>query len=194
MECRITSTRHSRRPASQGGFTLTETLIGMGLTTLLVLVLCAFGLFSSRSFAGLFNYVDLDEKNKIAMDQMSRDVRQAKRLKSCSTNGTTMTVQSITLEDADGKDLVYSYYPQQGTLMRLKDGRASAVLEGCDRLAFTLGQRNTQAGGSDVFLAASPATCKVINVSWSCSRKILGKKENTESVQTARIVIRKQST
>jgi len=182
-----------RGQGSRGGFTLTETLISMGLTTLLVLVLCAFGLFSSRSFAGLFNYVDLDEKNKIAMDNMSRDVRQARRLKSCTTNAATMTVQSITLEDADGKDLVYSYYPQQGNLMRLKDGRASVVLEGCDRLAFTLGQRNTQAGGSDVFLAASPKTCKVINVSWSCSRKILGKKENTESVQTARIVIRKQS-
>jgi hypothetical protein len=166
----------------------------MGITTLLVLVLCAFTLFSSRSFAGIFNYVDLDEKNKIAMDQMSRDVRQAKRLKSCTTNAATMSIDRITLEDADGTDLVYSYNQNRGTLMRMQNGRARVVLEGCDRLAFTLGQRNTQAGGSEVFPAASPATCKVINVSWSCSRTILGKKENTESVQTARIVIRKQST
>jgi hypothetical protein len=164
----------------------------MGLTTLVALVICSFSLFSSRSFAGLVNYVDLDEKNKTAMDEMSRDVRQAKRLKSCKTNLTTMTVEGITLEDADGTDLVYSYNQKNGTLLRLKSGRAHVVLEGCDRLAFTLGQRNTQTGGYDVYAAASPATCKVINVSWTCSRTILGNKQNSESAQTARIVIRKQ--
>jgi hypothetical protein len=169
-------------------------LMAMGLTTLVVLVICALSLFSSRSFAGLFNYVDLDERNKMVMDQLSRDVRQAKRLKSCTTNAATMTVQSITLEDSDGTDLIYSYNQKHGTLTRVKDGRARVVLQGCDRLAFILGQRNTHTGGYDVYDAASPATCKVINVTWNCSRKILGKKENTESAQTARIVIRKQGT
>jgi prepilin-type N-terminal cleavage/methylation domain-containing protein len=193
MACRITYTK-SRRKHARRGFTLIEVLIAMGLTTLLVLVICSFSLFSSRSFAGLFNYVDLDEKNKVAMDEMSRDVRQAKRLKSCKTNATTMTVEAITLEDADGNDLIYVYNQKYGTLTRLKNGRANIVLEGCDRLAFNLGQRNTQTGGYDVYAAASPATCKVINVSWSCSRKILGNKQNTESAQTARIVIRKQGT
>jgi hypothetical protein len=32
----------------------------------------------------------------------------------------------------------------------------------------------------------------LIEVSWICSRQIFGKKVNTESVQTAKIVIRKQ--
>ena len=34
--------------------------------------------------------------------------------------------------------------------------------------------------------------CKLIAVSWVCSRTILGSKMNTESVQTAKIIIRKQ--
>ena len=40
--------------------------------------------------------------------------------------------------------------------------------------------------------SATVATAKVIDLSWVCSRSILGQKANTESVQTARIVIRKQ--
>ena len=48
-------------------------------------------------------------------------------------------------------------------------------------------------GGSyDVYPAGTIATAKVIDVSWVCSRTLFGRKENTESVQTARIVIRKQ--
>ena len=197
MECRATSIRRSL-PAdprrSQGGFSLIEVLIASAITTLVVLVICALTLHSSRSFAAIFNYVDLDDSNQIAMDQLSRDVRQAKRLKSCTTNAVTKTVDSITLEDADGTDLVYTYFQKQGALMRTKAGRSRAVLKGCDKLAFTLGQRNTYTGGYDVYAASSPATCKVIHVSWNCSRKIMGNKENTESMQTARIVIRKQGT
>ena len=42
------------------------------------------------------------------------------------------------------------------------------------------------------FYSASnnPAICKLVSVSWRCSRTILGQKVNTESVQTAKIVIR----
>lgn len=194
MECRTIYTKTERRRRTQRGFTLVETLIGMGITTLLVLVLCAFSLHSSRSFAALFNYVDLDGGNQTVMDQLSRDIRQAKRLKSCTTNATTMAIDKIVLEDADGTDLIYSYNPKHGTLTRVKAGRARVVLKGCERLEFALGQRNTYSGGYDVYAAASPATCKVINVSWNCARAILGNKQNTESVQTARIVIRKQGT
>jgi len=182
------------RPKGLKAFSLIEVLIASGITTLVVLVICALTLHSSRSFAAIFNYVDLDDSNQIAMDQLSRDVRQAMRLKSCTTNVTTKLVDSITLEDADGTDLVYTYFQKQGTLMRTRAGRSRAVLKGCDKLAFNLAQRNTYTGGYDVYAASSPATCKVINISWSCSRKIMGNKENTESMQTARIVIRKQGT
>jgi hypothetical protein len=34
----------------------------------------------------------------------------------------------------------------------------------------------------------------VVNISWICSRSIFGNSINTEAVQTARIVIRRQGT
>lgn len=175
-------------------FALAEALIAAGLTALLVVVVCSFTVFSSRNFAALFNYVSLDDANRLAMDQITRDVRQALSLKSCTTNSTTQKIDSITLVDGDGADLLYSYNRTAGTLTRTKSAKSRVVLKGCESLAFTLGQRNAISNSYGVFPPSSPATCKVIHVTWVCSRRILGQKENTDSVQTARIVIRKQGT
>jgi hypothetical protein len=66
------------------------------------------------------------------------------------------------------------------------------LLKGCDALTFAIAQRNPMGGSYDVYPTASPSTAKVVNVAWNCSRTILGRKANTENVQTARIVIRRQ--
>lgn len=161
--------------------------MAVGITGILVITLCAFSFFTGKSFAALFNYVDLDDVNRIAMDTLTRDVRQSNRVTGATTN-------SLTLEDADGSSIVYTYSPTTKTLTRNKNGVNKVVLTECSKLLFNLGQRNTATGGYDVYPAATPATCKVVNVSWMCSRSIYGKAENTESVQTARIVIRKQGT
>jgi type II secretory pathway component PulJ len=169
------------------GFLLAETMVAVGITSLVVLVICAFSIFSGRSFAALFNYVDLDDANRVAIDQLTRDVRQANKVTSCTTN-------SLVLQDADGLDITYTYDSAAKTLTRAKNGAARVMLQGCDRLGFVIGQRNTVGGSYDVYPAATPATAKVVNVSWSCSRGIFRAQENTEAVQTARIVIRKQGT
>jgi hypothetical protein len=170
-----------------GGFSLVEAVVASGITALLVLVICSFVVFSSHSFAALFNYVSLDDMNRIAMDHITRDVRQSNRVKAA-------TAISLTLEDADMSDIVYNYDSTQRVLTRTKNGSTRVVLKGCDRVLFTLGQRNPIGGTYDVYNPSSMDSVKVVNVSWMCSRTILGRKENTESVQTARIVIRKQGT
>jgi hypothetical protein len=180
--------------ASLSGFALLEAIIAAGITTLLVLVMCSFMMFSGRSFAALFNYVDLDDVNKVAMDRITRDVRQANRVTQAYTNTLTGKVTSITLENADLSLTTYTYNPTLRLLTRTKGASTTVVLEQCDRLAFRLCQRNPVGGTYDVYEASGPALCKVVDVSWMCSRMILGRKENTESVQTARIVIRKQGT
>jgi hypothetical protein len=166
---------------------MVEAVVAMGITTLLVLVVCSFVIFSSHSFAALFNYVSLDDMNRLAMDRVTRDVRQANRVKAATST-------SLTLEDADMNDIVYNYDTTQRTLTRTKSGTTKVILKGCDRILFTLGQRNPVGGTYDVYNPSTMDAVKVVNVSWMCSRTILGRKENTESVQTARIVIRKQGT
>lgn len=180
-------TKPIARPAA--GFALLEAVIAAGITTLMVLVLCSFTIFSGHSFATLFNYVDLHDVNRIAMDRITRDVRQANRVKAATST-------SLTLEEADGvSEIVYTYSPSLRTLFRSKTGwPMEQILTECERLEFTLGQRNPVGGSFDVYNPSSMNLVKVVNVSWMCSRSILGRKENTESVQTARIVIRKQGT
>ena len=186
MDCKITSTKTAAR-RKLAGFGLTEALFAAGITTLLVVALCSFIVFSSRSFAALYNYVDLDDDNRVAIDRITRDVRQCNRVKSWTTT-------QMVLEDTDGLDLTYTYNPTQRTLSRNKAGVSEVILKECDRLNFSMGQRNIVGGSYDYYPPATPESCKIVNVSWLCSRGILGMKENTESVQTARIVIRKQGT
>jgi hypothetical protein len=184
---RLTTNRAPAWRPGRGGFALTEMLFAMGITVLLVLVVCAFALFSARSFATLTNYVELDDANRLGMDQLTRDLRQCNRI-------TGATATTLDLEDADGFTISYLYSPTAGTLTRTKAGVAKVILTECDALSFSLGQRNPVGGSYDVYPAATAATAKLVNVSWVCSRKIFGMKANTESVQTARIVIRKQGT
>ncbi len=169
------------------------------MTILVVGILLAaivmFMTFSTRSFTAMYNYVELDDHNRLAMDQLTRDIRQCKRVVTCNPH------ELIVLDD-DDLPLAYTFHPDReipgygrGVLVRVKNnGVEKVMLKGCDRLNFQVGQRNAINGSYEIFPAATAASAKVVNVSWLCSRTIFGRKENTESVQTARIVIRKQGT
>ncbi len=192
MDFRTISTEKRKRRAS-AGFTLSEVVFTVGITALCLGALAMFFVFSTHSFTTLYNYVDLDDANRLAIDQLTRDVRQADRVKSFTAN-------SLTLQDANGI-ISYIYNPRERTFTRTvrdeRSGIASAptvLLNECDRLSFVLGQRTPMANSMEVYTNATPLTAKVVNVSWSCSRQVLGHKEESESVQTARIVIRKQGT
>ena len=180
----MSTKRHSPK-----GFILSEMIVVMGITTILSLAVMAFFMLSSRSFAAIFNYVDLDDANRICMDIMSRDIRQANRVKSLSTSG---NVQTLTLEDGDGNDLSYAWDSVARTITRTDRSGSNVALRNCDNLHFDLRIHTPVNGTLELYDAAGPATAKVVDVSWVCSRSIFGRKENTESVQTARIVIRKQ--
>jgi YD repeat-containing protein len=176
--------RHSRK-----GFVLSEMIVVMGITTILSLAVMSFFMLSSRSFTAIFNYVDLDDANRICMDKMSGDIRQSNRVKSLSTNG---TIQTLVLEDGDGNDLTYAWDGASRTITRTDSLGSQVALRNCDSLHFDLRIHTPVNGTLELYDAAGPATAKVVDVSWVCSRSIFGRKENTESVQTARIVIRKQ--
>src|SRR2546423_10146496 len=110
----------------RSGFTLLEIVFSVGVTTLCLGSLASFFLFSTHSFTTLYNYVDLDDANRIAMDQLTRDVRQANSVKSYTTN-------NLVLADSDGLDLSYTYDPIARTLIRSKNSVDTVILRECDR-------------------------------------------------------------
>jgi len=163
-------------------------IVAIGITSLLMVGLVAFFMFAGESFAAMFNYADLDGANRIAMDTLTTDLRQCNKVTACSTN-------NLSLQDYDGSALSYTYDRAAKTLVRTRNGAsATTLLKGCTSLTFTICQRNPVGGSYDVYPAATPLTAKVVNISWICSRSIFGNSINTESVQTARIVIRRQGT
>ena len=149
--------------------------------------LIAVFVFGTRSFHAVINYTELGAKNRYAANVMLREIREANSISSYNTN-------SLSIVDGSGVTVAYTYDPNQCTLTRQRNDVSTVLLTGCDRMKFDLGERNPIGGSYAVYPPATAATAKVVDVSWLCSRTILGVKQYSESVQTARIVIRKQGT
>ena len=162
-----------------------EYLVAMGVGGLVILALVSIMMYSSRSFAGLANYADLNSASLRALDTMTKDIRQALRLTSYSPT------QVVFANGTNNQTLAFIYDPNSRTLIRKDANRTDVLLTECDSLKFSIFQRTPLPGTYDQYPAATADNCKVVMVNWVCSRKILGARFNTESVHTAKIVIRK---
>src|SRR5688500_7897882 len=167
------------------GFTLVEMMVGLGLGMLLAGVVMTFALYSTRSFSILANHLELHQANRQALDTMTRDIRQVRRMTIYATN-------SVTVEDSDGVALKYTYDSAARTLTRLKGTSSQVLLKGCDSMTFDMMQRNVIEGSYDYYPADEVETCKVVRIKWSCSRDLLGKKSQVSEDQSTDVVIRKQ--
>ena len=159
-------------------------MLGSALGTLVFAVIGSLSFFSSRSYVALVNYVDLENYSRTALDTMSAEIRQANNLASYNATNLTFT-------DFDGVLLQYDYNASAGTLSRIKSGQTKVLLTGCDTLTFGVFQRNPT-NNYNVVTTTNAALCKLVQLNWKCSRTIFAARVNTESVQSAKIVIRKQ--
>lgn len=181
MECNVTSTK--RRAAA---FTLVELLVGLGIGSVVLLVLTQLTFFTGRSFAGLYNYIELDKYSRNALDQMVYKIRQADMMTGYTSNRLDFSYNST-------NTLTYNYDPTARTLTETIGAQSKVLLKGCDLLQFSVFQRNTASGTYDQFPATlTNNAAKLVQLSWTCSRTILGARVNTESIQSAKIVIRNQ--
>src|ERR1051325_7462008 len=131
MVCKITSTKGRLRRAASGA-SLIESLMAVGVTALLMLALGSISLFSGRTFAAFYNYVDLDDHNRIGMDIMTRDLRECNRVTGC-------TGSRLDIEDFDGLTITYVFDIGARTLTRTKTGGVpKQLLSGCDSLTFSI--------------------------------------------------------
>jgi len=175
----------------RAGFTLVEASIAVGLGTLVLAVIASITVYSSRTFSAMGNYVDLDVHSRYALDVISREARQATAVIDCQTNGPINYITLTNTQTSTGFRLVYNTLGNTLTLQ--KSGQANKVLlTGCDRWNAWLYTRAPIITGTNITFNAATnlASCKLINMSWKGSRTIIGSKLNTESVQTAQIVLR----
>jgi hypothetical protein len=176
--------------------TLVELLMAVGVGSTLLTVIMSLVLYSARSYAALVNYVDLDNLSRNALDQMTMEIRQADRL--VSGDATSMRYRFTNPTNALlSWEVNYVYSPDSRTLARLQGLNRTVLLEECDFLEFSYFRRNPATNGFDLWLTANPplvdpSICKAVQMRWICSRTIMQQAVNTESVQSARIVIRKK--
>lgn len=183
--------RHQGRVA----MTLTEILVAIGISSLLLLGIMSMFMFSNRSFVAMGNYVALDRYSRNAADQMGRQIRAAAGLAAFSTN----MPKSLTFSNVDGSIFTYRWISNatESTIYYISQSGSSVLLTNVEVWNFKICQRTpTTAGNYEFHLATNtsrvldPKECKLIDMNWKCSRTILGKKANTEVVQTAQIVLR----
>jgi prepilin-type N-terminal cleavage/methylation domain-containing protein len=179
-----------RRPRCRA-FTLVELLVAVGLSGILLMVVAALAVYGARSFAALGNYSDLDARSRQALDLISREFRQATAVVAAQTNLPTKYIALTNASNGTGSRLTFD--SSQRTLVLERTGQpAQTLLTECDRYDFFIFNRAPNVSSSAITFnpAASLSAGKLINMSWKCSRTILGQRVNTESVQTAQVVLR----
>jgi hypothetical protein len=183
------------RPTSRSrqGWTLLETLFGVGIFSLVGMALMGTYIFSVKNMASMYAYSLLDQKNRQAMDQITREVRQSKNVVAYTTNSLTL----LTADDAgnDGPTVVYSFSPSTKRMVRTSsDGTSKVLLDNCTLLNFQLYTRcpSNVFGVFPVAVNNWSNTVKTLQLTWKSSILQPSGIANSENIQTARIVIRKQ--
>ena len=163
---------------------LAEFVIATGLMTTLMGMLAVEYVYFTRSFARLQNYMYMSGKSRYAMDRMSKEIRQADSIAAYATNKLTIL--------RNGANISFTYDPVQRTLSRQSGSTNELYLAGCDYLRFDVFQRSTIANSYDLYPATNVTVAKVVQMDWVCSRKIMGAKANTESIQSSKVTLRKK--
>lgn len=177
--------KHQRRGG--GGWTLLEMMIAVGLFSIASAAMGSAYVFSLRSFQALSNYSILDQQNREVIDLITREVRQANSVTSFANDHT----RQLTLVDGDRNTVTYNFNGYRQQMTRTKSGTTSVLLENCSLINFHLGMRppNTNYG---YYATSDINKAKIVDFTWKTSRSLPGGLANTENIQTARIVIRKQ--
>ena len=170
--------------------TLIELMVAVGIGSVLLVAVMALTFYSARSFAAIGNYINLEAQNRKTLDTLSQEIRQANAVKSC--DATHLVLSCINPGATNTYTLAYTFNPAEKTLTRTLDNETRVVLTQCDSLSWDMYQRNMSGGTDQPIPTTDPNECKLIKITWACSRSILGKTANTESVQSAEIMIRKK--
>ena len=182
---------------STHAFTLLETMIVMGLAGIVLAIVMTTYNYSGTSFSAMGNYSDLDRKSRNSLDLLGREIRNSSALVAVTNNSTK---KSLTFNNATtGKQITILYDATARTLNFYKTGQAGqTLLTSCDQWDYSLfGKVPLLSSTNIAFNSATNGAgavdinaCKLVNMTWKCSRSIFGSKRNTESIQTAQIVLR----
>jgi len=158
-------------------------MIAVGLSGLLLTACLSLSLYTARSIASMTDSVDLNARSRHAIDRMSQKLRQVSIVRSFSPTSVSVTYE--------GQPLIYTYNPDLKTLVENEAGTVTTLLDDCDTLAFSLYKRNPLTNSFNQFPVLTYTNeAKVIQVSWRCSRDLVGHESGSAEMVSAKIVLR----
>jgi hypothetical protein len=182
-------------PKASQAWSLIDLMVGVSVFAICAMALGSISLFSFRSYAAMANYALLDQYNRQAMDQLTYELRQAQKITSYTTNSTSSTLNFI---NGSGVNVAYTFDSSRQRVTRSgSDGSSKILLTNCNLLNFGLYMRPPTNGSFDVYPVNMGSnwqqTVKVVQLTWKTSMTISPTAQvNSEDIQTARIIIRKQ--
>lgn len=184
-------TRTVRKQRS--AWTLVEMMVATGVFCISGLALATIFLFCIRSFAAMTNYAVLDKCNRHAMDVVTAEIRQAQQVLSYSSNSSST---SLTILNGAGVNVTYAFDSTKQQFTR-NDGNPSVLLTNCNLVAFGLFVRPPESNSFDMYPLNTGVNwqqqVKTIQLTWKTRMNLCPSAQiNSEDVQTACIVIRKQ--
>lgn len=185
---------NARRQAGRA-WTLLEMMVAVSVFSISGAALASVYLFSIRSLAAVSNYAILDKANREATDKLTREIREARYVSNYSTNPPSLTVLA-----GDGVTTVtYAFDPQHSKMVRTASGSSQVLLTNCTLLQFGLFMRPPTTNSTSALIPVDTAVSnwnkivKGVQLTWKTSIAVSSTANvNSENVQTARIVIRKQ--
>lgn len=180
MVCNHTSFAKTKRAAA---FTLAEYMVAMSIGVMVLAAAVVLWAYASRTCAGLLNYVDMSISSKNALDRMSREIRNAIAIKSCTAN-------QLVLYDPDGVLVTYTYKTGNQSLTQNKAGETTTLLRECSAFQFSAFRREPQSGSDALTATTDTNYMKVVQMQWTCGRQLTGDKTNTQGMVSSKVVIR----
>ena len=193
MVSRIMFIRPAQKPAA--AWTLVEMMMGVTVFSIAGLALATIFMFSLRSYTAMANYAVLDQYDRQAMDQVTYELRQAQKVIDYQSNATS---RSLMFLNGSGVTVTYTFDASNQQVRRTgSDGTSKVLLTNCNLLNFGLYMRPPTNGTFDVYPVDMSTNwqqaVKVVQLSWKTAMSISPTfKVQSEDIQTARIVIRKQ--
>jgi Tfp pilus assembly protein PilW len=184
MNCQ-TLTQFSRLRRSQRAFSLVEILVATGIGVFVMATVMVSFVAMSRCFNAIGNYADLDRQSRNTLDVMARDIRQTGGL-------TNWTSTNLTFTNIDGSILSYTYSTNSGLLTYTNSSthQSSILLSNCTSLSFSIFQRTPTNGPVCFYTASNAFSAKGILMSFTCLRTNYLGLTDSESVETASVVMR----
>lgn len=185
----------ARRRATQSGFTLVEVMISAFIGAWILAAVLSTFLFMGRSGANVQNYNDMEQQARSALEYFAEDTRQASGViwASADANSVSLTVGTNTV--------TYTYNPANGKFSRKVVVTATSVTTS-DRVlitGITAGKfsftayniaGNTVAIDTAANRTLANGTTKQIQLSLECSRQNTTVVAATNSVLSARFILR----